>query len=95
MYKAILLLLIIPFFGCAQTPVNPLAAYSTAWNQTKYMQCNTAAHTGYLSEKEKELVWVLNMARLNPSLFVSTVVNVYPERSGQGRLVNVREYNSL
>ena len=95
MYKAILLLLIIPLFSRAQAPVNPLATYSPIWNQPRYTQCNTGAHTGYLTAKEKELVWVLNMARLNPSLFLSTVVNAYPQRAGQERLVNVREYGSL
>jgi hypothetical protein len=95
MFRTLLLLVLLPLAGRAQTNVNPLAEYSGIWNQPQYLKCNTASEITYLSAKEKELVWVLNMARLNPKLFLSTVVNDYPERSGQGRLSGVREYKSL
>ena len=64
--------------GRAQTASkNPLVKYSPEWADKKYDQCNTAAKEAYLSAAEKELIWVLNMARTNPSLFCSTVVTPY------------------
>lgn len=95
MFRNFLLLVLIPFTGLAQTTSNPLASYSGIWNQPQYLKCNTASETSYLTTKEKELIWAINMVRLNPRLFLSSVVNVYPERSGQNRLLNVREYKSL
>lgn len=74
---------------------SPLASYSAEWNNAVYKQCNTAANTQYLDSKEKEVIWILNMMRKNPSLFASTVVKKYPEQSGRARLKNVREYKSL
>lgn len=74
---------------------SPLAVYSNEWNNATYKQCNTAAHTNYLDDKEKEVIWILNMMRKNPSLFASTVVKKYPDQSGRTRLKNVREYKSL
>ncbi len=62
----------------AQTAIkNPLVAYSGEWADKKYDQCNTAAKETYLSAAEKELIWVLNMARTNPKLFCRTVVAPY------------------
>lgn len=48
-----------------------------------------------MSANEKELVYILNLARLNPSLFASTVVKKYPEKSDKGYLVNSDYYKSL
>lgn len=74
---------------------SPLAVYSTEWNNAAYKQCNTAARTSYMVDSEKEMIWILNMMRKNPSLFASTVVKKYPDQSGRTRLKNVREYKSL
>lgn len=74
---------------------SPLAVYSAEWNSNVYQQCNTAARINYLADKEKEVIWILNMMRKNPSLFGSTVVKKYPEQSGRTSLKNVREYKSL
>ena len=54
-------------------PVSPLAAYSTDWNDIKYLACNTAATARYLTEEEKKTIYILNMARMNPVLFANTV----------------------
>lgn len=53
---------------------SPLAAYSAQWNDPKYRVCNTAEHVGYMTDKEKELIYVLNLARMNPKLFCATVL---------------------
>lgn len=61
---------------------NPLAAYSSEWAEKKYDQCNTAARETYLSASERELIWVLNMARANPKLFCRTVVAPFAKENG-------------
>lgn len=72
----ILLLCIIALPVLAKDPVmhNPLARYSDEWNDPKYAACNTAANASYLSAKEKEIIYVLNLARMNPKLFCKTIV---------------------
>jgi uncharacterized protein YkwD len=74
---------------------SPLTGYSSAWNDPKYLKCNTAAKAGYMSSNEQEIIYILNLARTNPSLFASTVVKKYPEKSGKGYLVNSDYYKSL
>ncbi|MEO7982754.1 MAG: hypothetical protein ABI688_01605 [Bacteroidota bacterium] len=64
----------------AHTIPSPLASYSTAWNDAKYMKCNTAAKVSYMTALEKELIYILNLARTNPQLFASTVIAKYPAR---------------
>ncbi len=54
--------------------VSPLAKFSAEWNNPKYKVCNTAEHTGYLSAKEKEIIYILNLARMYPKLFCKTVL---------------------
>jgi hypothetical protein len=74
---------------------SPLAAYSTEWNDLMYLKCNTAANVTYMNAQEKELIYVLNLLRMNPALFGRTVVAKYPERSGQLHLRDIEEYQSL
>lgn len=61
----------------AKEPNNssPLSKYSPEWNDPKYQVCNTAANTKYLSAEEREVIYVLNMARMNPKLFCKTVLS--------------------
>jgi hypothetical protein len=54
--------------------VNPLAKYSQSWNDTKYKICNTATESNFLSEDEKNVIWVLNMVRMSPQLYLKTVL---------------------
>ena len=75
--------------------VSPLANYSSQWNETKYLNCNTAAHVKYMSAAEKEVVYILNMARMNPPLFANTVIKQYPNKSGQDHLRSSVYYKSL
>jgi uncharacterized protein YkwD len=64
------------------TSVSPLSSYSTAWNDIKYSKCNTAAGEAYMSNAEKETVYILNLVRSNPALFAKTVLKKYPSVSG-------------
>jgi hypothetical protein len=52
---------------------NPLAMYSKEWQQPRYGACNTGKDCHYLSDKEKDVLYILNMARMNPALFGKTV----------------------
>lgn len=76
-------------------PVSPLAAYSAEWNNARYQKCNTAASARYLSESEKEVIYILNLARINPTLFASTVIRQYPQKSGHSYIINSSYYKSL
>lgn len=78
-----------------KTAVSPLAAYSAEWNNPKYLKCNTAIHASYLTPAEKEIIYILNLIRMNPVLFANTVVKNYPQKSGEGYLVNSDYYKSL
>lgn len=66
--------------------VSPLASYSNVWNDTKYKKCNTAANVSYLSNAEKEVIYILNLIRAYPALFTKTVLTKYPSASGNGYL---------
>jgi hypothetical protein len=92
------LLLFIAFktpYKNAEEKLSPLHDYSTEWDQPKYMKCNTAAKTNYLTTEEKNIIWILNMARMNPPLFGKTVVKQFPELGSHGWLINIDEYKSL
>src|SRR5438552_1527579 len=67
---------------------SPLASYSSEWNDAKYLVCNTAAKANYMTASEKELIYIINLARMNPSLFANTVIKKYPANRTQ-------YYNSL
>lgn len=75
--------------------VSPLASYSTEWNDEKYLAGNTATNANYMSEAEKELIYVLNLARMNPVLFANTVVKKYPDKPGEEYLRKEAHYISL
>lgn len=53
---------------------NPLSMYSSQWLQTKYREANTAEDAEYLTREEKNIIWILNMLRLNPALFCRSVL---------------------
>lgn len=73
--------LLMSFSSFAGEKASPLGAYSPEWDQPQYRACNTAANVPYLSETEKEIIYILNMARMNPKLFCSTVVSKAAEIS--------------
>ncbi len=81
--------------GPETTPVSPLANYSAEWNNPIYLKCNTTKDANYMTGPEKDVTHILNLLRTNPALFAKTVVKQYPEKSGQGHLVNSWYYTSL
>ncbi len=74
---------------------SPLARYSAEWNKPQYLACNTAKNALYLSAKEREVIYILNLLRSNPVYFAKNVLTRYPDSSRQGWLVNVDYYKSL
>jgi uncharacterized protein YkwD len=58
--------------------ISPLAGFSSEWNEVKYLKCNTASKVNYMTSAEKEVIYILNLARMNPSLFANSVVKKYP-----------------
>ncbi|MEP7237126.1 MAG: hypothetical protein ABI685_04665 [Ferruginibacter sp.] len=71
---------------------SPLSAYSEKWNEVKYNACNTAANATYMSKKEKDVIYILNLIRTNPALFANTVLKKYPALSGNGYLADDEYY---
>lgn len=54
--------------------INPLKKYAAVWADHKYDSYNTASNENYLSLEEKNVLWVLNLARAFPQQFLNTVV---------------------
>jgi hypothetical protein len=50
---------------------NPPADYSV-WDDPKYLAANSAKNEDYLTVKEKEVYYYLNLVRMNPKLFADT-----------------------
>ena len=53
---------------------SPLSEFSTQWNEPLYKDCNTASNESYLTANEKEVIYILNLARAYPRLFCKSVV---------------------
>ena len=53
--------------------LSPLSVFSTEWDKPEYRVCNTAADASFLSEPEKQIIYVLNLARANPPLFTKKI----------------------
>ena len=63
-----------PKINFADTNNNPLAIFSKDWSAEKYQACNTAKDVKYFSLSEKEVIQILNLIRLNPVLFLNSVM---------------------
>ncbi len=74
----ILLLLLLTFSLRAQPAhsaiESPLSAFSGEWNKEVFLDLNTARDSNYLTAMEKDLIWILNLLRRDPQLFLRTVV---------------------
>lgn len=47
------------------------------WEQPQYIIANTAKNANYLTEDEKDIIYLMNLARINPKLFKETFVKKY------------------
>lgn len=66
----------------AANDYNPLSGYSSQWNHEFYQKANTASDVNFLSKEEKEFVFVINLARMNPWLFCNSVLLPYAQKNG-------------
>jgi uncharacterized protein YkwD len=71
-----LIFLLLLFVPQSKEPAytSPLAVYSAKWNNARYKVCNTAENARYMTESERQLIYLLNLARMNPKLFCESVV---------------------
>ena len=60
---------------------SPLSTFSDEWNDSVYTKANTVSSIDYMSAEEKKVIHILNLMRLNPQLFLKTVVMKYPSLS--------------
>lgn len=74
---------------------SPLSSFSSDWDKPEYQACNTAVNTDYLSDAEKNIIYILNLARMNPPLFAETVVRAYPAYTGRTSLSGSDYFRSL
>jgi len=52
------------------------------WDDTVIEKANTAKNTSYYTEQEKEIVLLMNLARIDGKLFASTFLNHYIQSNG-------------
>ena len=74
---------------------SPLAVFDKSWNDPVYAGCNTAADAAFMNAKEKELIYILNLARRYPAQFANTVVKQYPAYSHNAKMEQSDHYQSL
>lgn len=53
---------------------NPLTSYSKEWNSPVFKRCNTASNANYMNADEQKIIWILNLIKINPSLFLKSVL---------------------
>jgi uncharacterized protein YkwD len=51
------------------------------WTNEEILKANTASNTSYLSEEEKEVIFVTNLSRVNGDLFSKTFVPYFMEKN--------------
>jgi hypothetical protein len=51
------------------------------WKVDDIEACNTAKHANYLTEEEKNAIWLINLARLDGALFAETFLSEYIEQN--------------
>lgn len=74
---------------------SPLQVFSNAWNDKKYDAANTARDAVYMTETERQVIYILNLVRMNPALFKNTVVQQYPDYKRNAKLKFSSYYKSL
>ncbi len=52
-----------------------------SWDAATLAKANTAKNEAYLTEEEKEVIFYINLVRLNPKLFLETYVKKYLEET--------------
>lgn len=61
----------------------------------KYQACNTAKHALYMTRTEREVIYILNLIRMDPKLFAVTVLSVYSGYSNRPPAEGFDYYHTL
>ncbi len=72
----------------------PLSEYSSQWDFEYFNKANTISLSSYLSPSEKDFVYILNLARVSPILFMQSVLIPYFNKHGYSELA-YESVNSL
>jgi hypothetical protein len=91
-YRLLLCALIVSLYTSAQ---NPLSLYDAQWDDVKYNTCNTAKDDLYMTQRERDVIWVLNCMRTSPNLFRNTVIKQYDFPKRWKTVRNTIEYKNL
>lgn len=78
-----------------KTVESPLASFSKEWNKPKYLTCNTAKNTSYLTKEEKNIIYILNLLRRYPKQFAQTVLAKYAKYDNDVWMESSDEYKTL
>ncbi len=65
------------------------------WDDPKYLAANTAQTENYLREKEKQVYYYLNLARMNPALFADTYLGDLNNSSNSYEKGLIRELKKM
>ncbi|MCQ2974159.1 MAG: CAP domain-containing protein [Bacteroidales bacterium] len=65
------------------------------WNENEFNKANTAKDVAYLSENEKSVICLCNLARSNGKLFASTYLKDYAEKNSLNSEYVQSLYNDL
>ncbi len=57
------------------------------WEDIKYQEANTAQYADYMTKEEKDVIYYLNLARMNPPLFAKTFVEPYQGKKFGNKMV--------
>lgn len=82
LYKVILLFLI--FFNTSSLFANktPLSIYSSQWDADYFNEANSPLFNYCHSQVEIDFIYILNLARISPNLFIQTVLVPYCNNNG-------------
>jgi uncharacterized protein YkwD len=74
---------------------NPLSLWDKIWDDRSFNEYNTAKNANYMSQREKDVIWVINCMRSCPGLFLQTVAIKwdYPKRFTTYK--NTKDYKVL
>ena len=60
------------------------------WKESDIKECNTAKHSYYMTSEERNVIWILNLARHDGVLFAKTFYREYLENNNMEHTIYVR-----
>ncbi len=74
---------------------NPLSLWNSSWDNKVFDTCNTAKDANYMTQREKDVIWVINCMRSSPDLFVKTVVKYWDYSPRYNSVRERKEFKNL